>query len=276
MSGQAYIVMPVEADGREHHEQETAKIASAIQQSLHEKTHPEDHDKREHIAPLKKVLAHQHGLYKYISWEDPVRTICSYIGALGILLGAHYLPLTQLALKAGAFTLGVVAVTEFASRSFGPNTLLARLRPKAYKKIPESTLNATLKDIHDLIQYSVDQAQRIIFGQNLGKTFAAFFGFTAMYWLIKVVSPFSLFVLSLTSLYVASLVISLRDCEVAHDARVGAEELANPVVDDGRALAHGSEAKAAAQFFKMHESAMDTERRIVDIAHSGKQTGVDL
>ena len=115
------------------------------------------------------------------------------MGALGILLGVHYLPLTQLALKAGASTLGgmqccaladlsgraymsadlsVVAVTEFASRSFGVNTFLSRLRPKAYKKIPESTLNATLKDIHDLIQYSVDQGQRIIFGQDLGKTFA--------------------------------------------------------------------------------------------------------
>ena len=115
------------------------------------------------------------------------------MGALGILLGAHYLPLTQLTLKAGAFTLGgmqcyalgdlsgrayigadlsVVAVTESASRTFGLNTFLARLRPKAYKKIPESTLNATLKDIHDLIQHSVGQAQRIIFGQDLGKTFA--------------------------------------------------------------------------------------------------------
>jgi hypothetical protein len=96
----------------------------------------------------------------------------------------------------------------------------------------------------------------------------AFFGFTAIYWLIKVVSPFSLFVLSLTSLYVAPLVISPRGCEVAHDARVRAEELAKPVVDDGKARAHGSETKAAAQFSKMHESAMDTERRIGDIAHS--------
>ena len=82
--------------------------------------------------------------------------------------------------------------------------------------------------------------------------------------------------LSLTSVYVAPLVISPRGRELAHDARVRAEELANAVVDDGKALAHGSEAKAATQFSKMDESAMDTERRIGDIAHSGKQTGVDL
>jgi len=59
----------------------------------------------------------------------------------------------------------VVSVTEFTSRSFGPNSLLTRLRPKEYKKVPEPTLNATLKDVHDLIQYAVVQAQRIVFAK---------------------------------------------------------------------------------------------------------------
>jgi hypothetical protein len=66
----------------------------------------------------------------------------------------------------------VVSVTEFASRSFGSGGVLARLRPKEYKKVPESTLNATLKDVHDFIHYSVDQTQRVVFGQDLEKTFA--------------------------------------------------------------------------------------------------------
>jgi hypothetical protein len=68
--------------------------------------------------------------------------------------------------------LPVVSVTEFASRSFGSDGVLARLRPRQYRKVPESTLNATLKDIHDLVQYSVNQAQRVLFGQDLDKTFA--------------------------------------------------------------------------------------------------------
>ena len=66
----------------------------------------------------------------------------------------------------------VVSVTEFASRSFSTDSLSTRLRPKDYKKIPEPALNATLKDIHDFIQYAVVQAQRIVFGQDLDKTFA--------------------------------------------------------------------------------------------------------
>jgi len=59
---------------------------------------------------------------------------------------------------------------EFASRTFGPDTFLTRLRPKPYKTIPEDTLNATLKDMHDFTQFSVREAQKIVFAQELDKT----------------------------------------------------------------------------------------------------------
>ncbi|KAJ4171762.1 hypothetical protein NW754_000339 [Fusarium falciforme] len=176
MSGPAYVVMPVQADDAQHSEPDTAKIASAIQQSLYEKTHPEDHDGQGDIESLKEIIAFTSisvpDCSYWLQWEDPIRTLGSYIGALSILFGAHYLPITQLALKAGAVTFGVMSVTEFASRSFGPDTFLSRLRPKEYRKIPESTLNATLKDIHDFVQYAVVQIQRITFAQDLDRTFA--------------------------------------------------------------------------------------------------------
>ena len=136
-------------------------VASAIQQSLYEKTHPEDHDGQGDIGPLKEIIgtnhmrsniketehradtcdttAHQYSLYKYISvgpllkltdyrpdcsywlqWEDPIRTLGSYIGALSILFGAHYLPITQLALKAGAVTFGGI-INRTCQRSLEMN-----------------------------------------------------------------------------------------------------------------------------------------------------------
>lgn len=54
----------------------------------------------------------------------------------------------------------------------GEDSFSARLRPKEYKRLPESTLNATLKDIHDLSQYAIVQVQRVVYGQDLDKTFA--------------------------------------------------------------------------------------------------------
>ncbi|CAN9135174.1 unnamed protein product [Alternaria alternata] len=132
--------------------------------------------------------------------------------------------------------MSVVSVTEFASRSFSGNSLSTRLRPKEYKTIPESTLNATLKDMHDLIQYAVVQAQRIVFGQDLDKTFATFLGFFVLFWLTKMLSSFW----------------------AAHDASVRAQELANVTAEKGRELGQDGKVKAA------------------ELSSKGKQTAADL
>ena len=68
--------------------------------------------------------------------------------------------------------LTAVSLVEYSGRMFSPNTFLARLRPKEYRQVPESILNATLKDVHDLVQYLAVQVQRAIWGQDLGNTFA--------------------------------------------------------------------------------------------------------
>jgi len=257
MSGPSVVVLPVSGDSVQHSNQETAEIASTIQHALYERTHTEP----DQPGPFKQILGHPESLYKYINWEDPVRTVGLYIGALSILFGAHYLPLTQVALKAGVTVLGVVSVTEFASRSFSANSLSTRLRPKEYKKIPESTLNATLRDIHDLIQYAVVQAQSIIFGQELDKTFAAFLGFTALYWLTKIVSPFWLTVMSLTSIFVVPLVSSPQGRGAAQVTGVRAQELANAAVEKGRVLTQNGKVQAAELSTKGKQTAADLSAR---------------
>lgn len=91
---------------------------------------------------------------------------------MAVLFAAHYIPWTQFALKYVATALGAVSLIEFAGRSFTSNTLSARLRPEGgYKKIPELTLNATLHDVHDLLQSAVVEVQKIIYGEDLAKTF---------------------------------------------------------------------------------------------------------
>ncbi|KAK7429827.1 hypothetical protein QQZ08_003672 [Neonectria magnoliae] len=271
MSGPAYV-MPTQANGSQRFE----PVAPAPSQSQHEKPRLDDHDGQEEIGPLKKIIAHQDSLYRYISWEDPVRTLGSYVIALGILFGAHYVPLTRLALKAAATALGVISATEFASRLFGPNTFLARLRPEEYKRVPESTLNATLQDIHDFVQYAVVKVQRTIFAQELDKTFAAFIGFTSLYWLIKILPPFGLAVLGLTALYIAPLVTSPRGRQVARDTTARAEELATTASEKGNALAQDGKAQASDMSSKAQQTGIGMKRRIEELAQNGKQTAIDL
>ncbi|KAL5602251.1 hypothetical protein FOBRF1_009784 [Fusarium oxysporum] len=195
MSAPAVVIMPIQANGAQQSEQDLSKLASTIQQTLEENISSNDRNLEGERGPLKELIgkttmknnikktdeyrsnkfvpiAHQDSLYKYINWEDPVRTLGSYLVALSILIGTHYLPLTQLTVKVGAVVCGSTNLSEFVSRTFGPNTFLSRLRPKEYKTVPEPILNATLRDIHDFIQYAVVQVQKVIFGQDLGKTFA--------------------------------------------------------------------------------------------------------
>lgn len=63
----------------------------------------------------------------------------------------------------------VVSFTSLVSHST-KNDFIARMRPE-YKEVPEPTLNATLSDIHDLVQYLVIEAQKIMYGEDVRKTF---------------------------------------------------------------------------------------------------------
>ncbi|KAK5228980.1 hypothetical protein LTR47_008138 [Exophiala xenobiotica] len=276
MSSPTFVVLPVSADDAQHPDQNTAEITSAIQETLHKKAHPEEYKKPEHPGPLKQIIAHQDSLYKYISWENLTQTLGSYVGLMGIIFGAHYLPLTQTILKAAVAILGVVSVAEFASRSFGPDSLSTRLRPKEYKTVPEETLNATLKDIHDLIQFAVVQGQKILFGQDLDKTFGAFLGLTVLYWLIKVVSPFWLAVIGLTSIYIIPLVASPRGRAAAHDASVRAQDLASAASETGQRHVQNGKAKVAELSSAAQEVVSDGQGRIQNLAQSGKDTVADL
>jgi hypothetical protein len=147
----------------------------------------------------------------------------------------------------------------------GNHSLSAQLRPKEYKKIPESTLNATLEDIHDFIQYAVVQAQKVVFGQDLQKTFAAFFGLSALSWLVKTVSPFWLTVVALTSVYAAPLAASAHGRGLACEAGVRVKKLATTATENGRAVAH--DASVGVQ--RLASAATETGRDAVHDASMG-------
>lgn len=198
--------------------------------------------------------------------------------------------------------MSVLSLVSRATKS----DVFARLRPE-YKQVPESTLNATLKDIHDLVQYSVVQAQKIVWGEDIEKTFGvslnqvtrinrgrylrltraqAFFGVTALFWLIKVVSPFGLAILGLTSLYIAPLVSSPRGRQVAQDAKDRAQELANATAENAKGIAQDGRAKAADLSAKAQQTAgnlsssaqqtvADTKQRVGFAAENGQQTAAD-
>ncbi|KAK1715212.1 Reticulon-domain-containing protein [Colletotrichum lupini] len=268
MADPTVIVLPGTADSSHRTDQGRSQIAAKIQNALNEEQSPRSTQE----GPLRQVLAQQDSFYKYINWEDPLRTLGVYIGTLSILFGAHYLPLTQLALKAAVTTLGAVSAAEYASRSFSSDSLSTRLRPRQYRRVPESTLNNTLRDVHDFIQYAVVEAQRIIYGEDLGRTFGAFVGLASAYALIKVLSPFWLAVVGVTAIFVAPLAASPQGRQIAHDATVQAQNVANVTAQKGAELARDGQAKTTELSSKAQQAASDASTTLGNAAGSGQQT----
>ncbi|CAG7564478.1 unnamed protein product [Fusarium equiseti] len=174
-------------------------------------------------------------------------------------------------MNAGAVIFGTIFLTEFISRQFASDTFLLRLRPE-YKKVPEPTLNATLKDIHDFVQYGVVQLQKMIYGEDLGKTFVAFLSFITVFWLMKVASPFSLAVLGLTSIFIAPLVNSSHGRAVAQDTVARGKELANTAAEKGKTLAEDGKSRAAELSSKAHETSQDVQQQVGNLTERGKST----
>ncbi|KAF5703772.1 hypothetical protein FGLOB1_8875 [Fusarium globosum] len=227
---------------------------------------------RRDSGPLKDIIAQQDSLYKYISWEDPARTIGSYFAALGFMLAVHNMHLTQLVLKTVAIGLGVMSMAEFAGRSFGPNNFVSRMRPRQYKTVPESTLNATLKDIHDFIQYSVVQAQKVIFAEDLEKTFGAFVATGSLYFLIQFMTPFGIAILGLTTIYIIPLVTSPRGRGIARDGMARAQEISNAAVDQANSIAQDPKGTMANISSMAQDTAGNLRQRAVNMVPGSKQT----
>ncbi|KAF5579485.1 uncharacterized protein FSUBG_13605 [Fusarium subglutinans] len=227
---------------------------------------------RRDSGPLKDIIAQQDSLYKYISWEDPARTIGSYFAALGFMLAVHHMHLTQLVLKTMAIGLGVMSMAEFAGRSFGPNNFVSRMRPRQYKTVPESTLNATLKDIHDFIQYAVVQAQKVIFAEDLEKTFGAFVATGSLYFLIQFMTPFGIAILGLTTIYIIPLVTSPRGRGIARDGMARAQEISNAAVDQANSIAQDPKGTMANISSMAQDTAGNLRQRAVNMVPGSKQT----
>lgn len=165
-----------------------------------------------------------------------------------------------------------MSMAEFAGRSFGPNNFVSRMRPRQYKTVPESTLNATLKDIHDFIQYAVVQAQKILFAEDLEKTFGAFAFTGSLYFLIQFMSPFGIAILGLTTIYTIPLVTSPRGRGIARDGVARAQEISNTAVDQASSLAQDTKGTMANISSMAQDTAGNLRQRAVNMVPGSKQT----
>lgn len=63
--------------------------------------------------------------------------------------------------------LGVTIAAEVAGRTLLNSGLATQLRPRKYYTVPRETLDALIGDVHELINFFVIEAQRILFAENI-------------------------------------------------------------------------------------------------------------
>ena len=84
--------------------------------------------------------------------------------------------------------------------------LAASFRPRKYYTIPRETLEASLEDLEQLINFFIIEFQRILFAENVVHTVAAFLAAFLSYWLVKILPLWGLSLVGVSVIYLGPLI----------------------------------------------------------------------
>ncbi|EXJ80626.1 hypothetical protein A1O3_06910 [Capronia epimyces CBS 606.96] len=123
--------------------------------------------------------------YTLLSWKNKRATGITFVSVLALIFAFRYLPILRYLLKISWMTLGVVTLAEASSKALVGSSVAGAVRPRRYYTIPKETLEATLDDLENLINFFIIEGQRIVFAENVPVTAAAFLSAFVTYYLIK-------------------------------------------------------------------------------------------
>nr|POE99379.1 reticulon-like protein 1 [Quercus suber] len=217
-------------------------------------------------------LTHYHSFfYNLLSWENPRATAISYVSVVLAIFVARYVPVIRLTLRALWVLLGVVAAVETTAKLALGQSIAAHLRPRQYLTIPRETLEASLEDVEQLINFFVIEVQRVLFAENVFATTAAFFTTLLTYFLIKVTPAWGLALIFTTAVYFLPL-IYLQNQELIDSQLSSASKIASDQTKQIRNIAqqHTSNAVSTSQ-----SALKDASAKAQEMIGQAKQTAVD-
>jgi len=144
--------------------------------------------------------------YTLLSWKHPRATGIAFATNVIFIFASRYLPILPWAFKLTYITLGVTALAEIAGRFVMGQGLTSTIRPRRYFKIPKETLESSLDDLEQLINFFVIEFQRILFAENPIATVATFTFAFVSYYLIKIVPLWGMALITTCVVYLTPLV----------------------------------------------------------------------
>lgn len=64
-------------------------------------------------------------------------------------------------------TLGVTVLAEASGKALFSHGFASQVRPRKYYTVSKETLNSLIGDVHELVNFFVIEAQRIVFAENV-------------------------------------------------------------------------------------------------------------
>jgi len=170
-------------------------------------------------------------------------TAISYVAVVVSIFAARYLPILRLTFKALYWTLGSAALVEVVGRTIFSQGLASSIRPKKYYTIPRETLEASLEDVEQLINFFIIEFQRIIYAENMAVTVGAFFVSLISYFLVKLVPFWGLALIGVSGAYLTPLVY-INNKEIIDEQISHLSELANSQASQVKELAGHTTSRA--------------------------------
>ncbi|TGJ78552.1 hypothetical protein E0Z10_g10213 [Xylaria hypoxylon] len=177
-------------------------------------------------AATGQPLTQYHSFFsELLSWNNPRATVIAYASIVTLIFSVRYLDIVRYFFKLTWMALGVTVLAEVSGKAILGNGLVSQFRPRKYYTVSREVLDAAIGDVHELVNFFVIEAQRILFTENVAVSTAAAVGAFLSYFLAKVVPYWGLALIGTSVLFLAPLIYTTNQELIDHYVREGSDIL---------------------------------------------------
>ncbi|KAI1818454.1 Reticulon-domain-containing protein [Poronia punctata] len=158
-------------------------------------------------AATGQPLTHYHSFFsELLSWNNPRASAIAYASTVALILAIRYLDVVRYFFKLTWMVLGVTVLAEVSGKAVLGNGLSSQLRPRKYYTLSRDTLDTMIGDVHELVNFFVIEAQRVLFAENVAASTAVAVSAFLSYYLAKIVPYWGLALIGATVVFFAPLI----------------------------------------------------------------------
>lgn len=124
--------------------------------------------------PTDRIHAEQQGRHdKRWRTKRTNQTSCTgasaiaYFSTITLIFAVRYLDVLRWGFRLTWMVLGITIAAEVAGKLVMNTGIASQLRPRRYYTVPRETIDTVIGDVHELVNFVVIEAQRVLFAENI-------------------------------------------------------------------------------------------------------------